>query len=82
MKSAGVSAMGWLLLGAVALLLLGAAAYDWRQRRRGTAVRTGSELERESMHSRLDLNAAPYEPARHAGQRDWATYRRRDRRRK
>lgn len=59
---------------------LGAALwYDVRQRRRGVAVRPGNELDLEATHHRVDINAVPYEPARHAGQRDWATYRRRDR---
>ena len=73
--------MGWLLLGAVALVLLGAAMYDRRQRRRGSG-QTWLDIDREAVQHRVDINAAPYEPARHAGQRDWATYRRRDRRRR
>lgn len=73
--------MVWLLPGLLGAALIAAAAYDWRQRRRGGAARAGGELEREAMHHRVDINAVPYEPARHAGQRDWATYRRRDRRR-
>jgi hypothetical protein len=72
--------MGWLLLGAVAVVLLGAALYDRRQRRRGSG-QPWLDIDREAVQHRVDINAAPYEPARHAGQRDWATYRRRDRRR-
>jgi Flp pilus assembly protein TadB len=65
------------------LVVLGVALgcalwYDVRQRRRGIHVRSGSELDLEATHHRIDINAVPYEPARHAGQRDWATYRRRD----
>jgi hypothetical protein len=55
--------------------------YDMHQRRRGIAVRSGGALDLEATHNRVDINAVPYEPARHAGQRDWATYRRRDRKR-
>ena len=68
------------VVAAVIGALVGAAfLYDLRQRRRGVSVRSGRELDLESMHHRVDIDAAPYEPARHAGQRDWATYRRRDR---
>jgi len=70
----------WLVASAVGLSLAAAARHDRRQRRRGAVLRTGADVEREAMHSRVDIDAAPYEPARHAGQRDWATYRRRDRR--
>jgi hypothetical protein len=74
------------MLGWVALAVLGsavgcAALYDLRVRRRGASLRRPGELLNESLHSRVDIDALPYEPARHAGQRDWATYRRRDRRR-
>jgi hypothetical protein len=63
-------------------LALGVAIwYDLRQRRRGVIVRSSSALELEALHNRTDINAVAYEPARHAGQRDWATYRRRDRKR-
>jgi hypothetical protein len=73
--------MLWLLPGLFGGALIAAAVYDWRQRRRGVAVRSGADVEREAAHHRVDINAVPYEPARHAGQRDWATYRRRDRHR-
>ena len=74
------------MLALVVLLTLGVAFalafwYDVHQRRRGIAVRSGGALDVESMHNRVDINAVPYEPARQAGQRDWATYRRRDRKR-
>ena len=70
----------------VVLLVIGAALgvalwYDVHQRRRGIVVRSGGAMDVESMHNRVDINAVPYEPARHAGHRDWATYRRRDRKR-
>ena len=65
------------LVGALGL----AAVYDLRQRRRGVSPRHLSQASDEAIHHRLDINAVPYEPARHAGQRDWATYRRRDRKR-
>jgi hypothetical protein len=74
--------MVWLLLALPAAALAGAAAYDWRQRRRGNTGRPWQEIDREAVHHRVDINAVPYEPARHAGQRDWATYRRRDRHRR
>ena len=63
----------------IGMLVAGAFVYDVRQRRRGVSVRDGRELDVEAMNHRVDINAVPYEPARHAGQRDWATYRRRDR---
>ena len=63
----------------IGMLVAGAFVYDVRQRRRGASVRDGRELDVEAMNHRVDINAVPYEPARHAGQRDWATYRRRDR---
>jgi hypothetical protein len=74
------------VLALVVLLVLGIAfalaiGYDVRQRRRGISVRSSGALEHEALHHRADINAVPYEPARHAGQRDWATYRRRDRKR-
>jgi hypothetical protein len=69
-----------IVLAVIVLLLAGALVYDVRQRRRGVSVRNGRELDVEAMNHRVDINAVPYEPARHAGQRDWATYRRRDRR--
>jgi len=74
------------VLALIVLVVVGAAfavaiGYDVRQRRRGVAVRASGALESESLHHRTDINAVPYEPARHAGQRDWATYRRRDRKR-
>jgi hypothetical protein len=67
-------------VAAVGLALLAAAGYDRRQRRRGLRLRDSRALLDESTHSRIDLNAVPYEPVRRAGGRDWATYRRRDRR--
>ena len=68
------------VVAAVIGALVGAAfLYDVRQRRRGAVVRDGREIGAEAMHHRVDIDAVPYEPARHAGQRDWATYRRRDR---
>ena len=70
-----------IVLAVVAVMLGGAVAYDARQRRRGVRVRRGVDVLNESLHHRVDINAVPYEPARHAGQRDWATYRRRDRKR-
>jgi hypothetical protein len=74
------------VLAAVVLIVIGVAfavaiGYDVRARRRGLVVRSSGALENESLHHRTDINAVPYEPARHAGQRDWATYRRRDRKR-
>ena len=65
----------------IGVLLLVAVVYDLRARRRGVAVRGGRELEQEATHSRIDLSVPPFEPSREAGQQDWATYRRRDRRR-
>ena len=72
--------MLWLLLAVPATVLAAAVVYDCRQRRRGKSARSWSEIDREAVHHRVDVNAVPYEPARHAGQRDWATYRRRDKR--
>ena len=63
----------------IGMLVASAFVYDARQRRRGVSVRAGRDLDVEAMNHRVDINAVPYEPARHAGQRDWATYRRRDR---
>ena len=66
----------------LAVLAVGFAVafwYDAHQRRRGILVRPGGAMELEASHNRADINAVPYEPARQAGQRDWATYRRRDR---
>ena len=73
--------LGWVALGLLAGALGAATVYDVRVRRRGGSLRRSGELLDESVHSRIDIDAPPYEPARHAGQRDWATYRRRDRRR-
>ena len=75
------------MLALIVLVVIGAGflvaiAYDVRQRRRGISVRSSGALEHESLHHRTDINAVPYEPARHAGQRDWATYRRRDKKRR
>jgi hypothetical protein len=64
---------------AVAVLL--AAWIDLRDRRQGATRRNLRELGAEATHHRVDIDAVPYEPARHAGQRDWATYRQRDRKR-
>jgi hypothetical protein len=73
--------MVW-VLAAFGAALLAAASYDWVQRRRGVSVRAGRDITSETLHNHIDLEALPYEPARHAGQRDWATYRRRDKRRR
>ena len=70
-----------IVVAVVAVMLGVAVAYDVRQRRRGVRVRSGVDVLNESVHHRVDIDAVPYEPARHAGQRDWATYRRRDRKR-
>jgi hypothetical protein len=59
-----------------------AAWYDAKQRRRGVRVRPGGAMANEALHHRVDIDAVPYEPARQAGQRDWATYRARDRKRR
>jgi hypothetical protein len=56
----------------------------WRwltRRERRPRERSAASIADEAMHHRLDINAVPYEPARRAGQRDWATYRQRDRKR-
>jgi hypothetical protein len=66
------------VVGAAAVL---AGVVDWRDRRHGAARRSIRDLSAEATHHRVDIDAVPYEPARHAGQRDWATYRRRDRKR-
>jgi hypothetical protein len=71
--------VGLIVGGTVGLGLLCAVLYDVRQRRRGVVVRSSGSLSNESMHHRVDINAVPYEPARQPGQRDWATYRKRDR---
>ena len=72
--------MGWVVTGAVvAAALLLTALYDRRQRRRGGRLRGGGEISSESNHHRIDINAVAYEPVRQPGQRDWATYRARDR---
>jgi hypothetical protein len=68
-------------LGLLGVLLVVAAVYDVRHARRGESRRRTADVLSEAMHHRLDINAVPYEPAREAGQRDWATYRRRDRKR-
>jgi hypothetical protein len=64
---------------ALGVMMLAAVGYDIRQRRRGRRVRGSSALVGESMHHRADINAVAYEPVRQPGQRDWATYRIRDR---
>ena len=66
-----------LIAMAVAIVLL----VDRRDRRHRAIRRPGAAVLSEAVHHRADINAVPYEPARHAGQRDWATYRRRDRKR-
>ena len=68
-----------IVVAIVAVALGVAAIYDVKQRRRGIVVRNGVEVVNEATHHRHDIDAVPYEPARHAGQREWATYRRRDR---
>ena len=70
-----------IVLAALGGALVLAGVYDLRQRRRGVSTRHLAQASDEAVHHRLDINAVPYEPARHAGQRDWATYRRRDRKR-
>jgi hypothetical protein len=67
------------ILVVIGVAVLVAVVYDARLRRRGMSVRNSASMVNESMHSRVDIDAVPYEPARHPGQRDWATYRRRDR---
>jgi hypothetical protein len=70
-----------IVVAVIVLLLVAGAVYDRRMRRRGLVVRSSVDVLNEAAHHRVDMNAVPYEPARHAGQRDWATYRRRDRKR-
>ena len=71
-------AIAVVIVGAVGLAVL----VDRRDRRQGGARRSIRDMSMEATHHRVDIDAVPYEPARHAGQRDWATYRRRDRRRR
>lgn len=71
-----------IVIAVVAVMLGAAVVYDAKQRRRGVRVRSGVDVLNEAVHHRVDIDAVPYEPARHAGQRDWATYRRRDRKRR
>jgi hypothetical protein len=72
--------IGLVVIGtALALALAIALVYDWRDRRHTGGQRRGGDMLGEAVHHRADIDAVPYEPARHAGQRDWATYRRRDR---
>jgi hypothetical protein len=66
------------VVGLAALLAL---VVDRRDRRQGAVRRPIGAMSTEATHHRVDIDAVPYEPARHAGQRDWATYRRRDRKR-
>jgi hypothetical protein len=74
--------VGLIVIGsALGLALVIALVYDWRDRRHGAAQRRGGDMLGEAVHHRVDIDAVPYEPARHAGQRDWATYRQRDRKR-
>jgi len=70
-----------IVLTVIGLLFVLAVVYDWRARRRGLSVRGGRDLAREASDSRIDLTLPPFEPSREAGQQDWATYRRRDRKR-
>lgn len=73
---------GLIVIGSVLLFALAlAVVFDWRDWRQGATRRRGGEMLGEAVHSRVDIDAVPYEPARHAGQRDWATYRQRDRKR-
>ena len=73
---------GLVVIGSVLLLALFIAlAFDRRDKRHGATRRGGGEILGEAVHHRVDIDAVPYEPARHAGQRDWATYRQRDRKR-
>jgi hypothetical protein len=73
---------GLIVVGAlIGLVLVIALVYDWRDRRHGAGHRRGADILDEAVHHRVDIDAVPYEPARHAGQRDWATYRMRDRKR-
>lgn len=72
-----------IVLAAVVIVAVGfAALVDRGDRRHGAARRSIRDVSSEATHHRLDINAVPYEPARHAGQRDWATYRQRDRKRR
>lgn len=74
--------MLWPVVVSMLVLVFAAAVlHDRKEKRRGSRLRSGREITGESMHHRVDIDAVPYEPARHAGQRDWATYRRRDRKR-
>jgi len=74
--------IGLIVIGsALALALVVAVSFDWRDRQHSSGRRRGSDMLREAVHHRVDIDAVPYEPARHAGQRDWATYRQRDRKR-
>jgi len=74
--------LGLIVIGSVlALALVIALVYDWQDRRHGAGQRRGGDILGEAVHHRVDIDAVPYEPARHAGQRDWATYRQRDRKR-
>jgi len=72
--------IGLVVIGSVLLLaVVIAVVFDWRDKRHGSGQRRGGDMLGEAVHHRIDIDAVPYEPARHAGQRDWATYRRRDR---
>jgi len=66
--------------GLLVAVLAWAVGQDLRESRRGTRRRPSADIAAEAANSRLDLDAVPHEPARRAGQRDWATYRARDRR--
>jgi hypothetical protein len=69
------------LVAVVAVLVAACAAagwYDVRERRRGAVLRRPGDVLTEAAHSRIDMDAVAYEPVRQPGQRDWATYRRRD----
>jgi hypothetical protein len=49
----------WLLLAVPAAAIAAAAAYDWRQRRRGGSGRSWLEIDREAVQHRVDVNAVP-----------------------
>ena len=69
-------------IAVVIVVAVGLAVFvDQRDRRHGGSRRSIRDMSSEATHHRVDIDAVPYEPARHAGQRDWATYRQRDRKR-
>ena len=74
---------GFIVIAAlIAMAAVIVLVVDHRDRRHRAIRRSGASVLSEAVHHRADINAVPYEPARHAGQRDWATYRRRDRKRR